>query len=279
MIREIYDNKDRDYNIRCLVKRLQRIDKGMSGEARDLFSAYLADGDLASFAKTLPNELKSNFAGTMKLLRSEGFQDLLLNYPRPIRSFVVAVETEDEVESEWLVRGADGKEYKPADYIQAFEEFVRENPEHVAAIEILLDRPQEWSTGALDELQKKLVAAPQRFTTEHLQRAHKLRYDVALADVISMVKHAASKKAPLLTAEERVDAAVERFLKDKDLSDQQLDWMRRIRTHLVQNLSIDKDDFNVVPIFARSGGWRPANKTFDGKLSPMLDELNEAVAA
>ena len=64
-----------------------------------------------------------------------------------------------------------------------------------------------------------------------------------------MVKHAANKKAPLLTAEERVDAAVQRFAKDKDLSDEQLEWLKRIRTHLVQNLSIDKDDFNVVPIF------------------------------
>ena len=131
LIEEIYDNKDRDYNIKCLVKRLQRIDKGMSGEARDLFGAYVGDGDLASFAKSLPDELKADFTGTMKVLRDKGFQDLLLNYPRPIRSFVVAVEAQDEVESEWLVRGADGKEYKPEDYLKAFEEFVQKNPEHI----------------------------------------------------------------------------------------------------------------------------------------------------
>ena len=40
------------------------------------------------------------------------------------------------------------------------------NPDHVEAIEMLLDRPKDWSTDALDELQKKLIAAPQRFTTE-----------------------------------------------------------------------------------------------------------------
>ncbi len=279
LIEEIYENRDRDYNIKCLVKRLQRIDKGMSGEARDLFGAYVADGDLASFASGLPDALESSFAQTMKLLGAEGFQDLLVNYPRPIRSFLVAVETQDQVESEWLVRGADGKEYKPEVYLKAFEEFVRKNPEHIDAIEILLDRPQEWSTEALDELQKKLIAAPQRFTTEHLQRAHKLRYDVALADVISMIKHAADQKAPLMTAAERVDAAMHRFMMGKEFSDKQLDWLKRVRTHLVQNLSIDQDDFNVVPIFARNGGWGPANKTFDGELAPVLHELNEAIAA
>lgn len=279
VIEEIYENKDRDYNIGCLVKRLQRIDKAMSGEARDLFSAYVPDGDLAAFARSLADDLKSDFAHAMKLLRDKGLQDLLVNYPRPIRSFLVAVEAQDEVSSEWLVRGADGKDYKPEDYIQAFEQFVRENPEHIDAIEILLDRPQDWGTQALEELQKKLVAAPQRFTTEHLQRAHKLRYDVALADVISMIKRAADEKAPLLTAEQRVDAAMERFINGQEFTEEQADWLKRIRRHLVENLSVDAEDFNVVPIFARSGGWGKANKTFGGKLEPVLNELNEAVAA
>jgi hypothetical protein len=38
-----------------------------------------------------------------------------------------------------LVRGLDGKEYKPEDYLAAFARFVKENPAHVDAIEILLD--------------------------------------------------------------------------------------------------------------------------------------------
>jgi type I restriction enzyme R subunit len=279
VINEIYENKDRDYNVRCLIKRLQRIDKGMSGEARDLFSVYVADGDMARFAGSLADDLKSNFAKIMKLLRDKGFQDLLINYPRPIRSFLVAVEVQDAVQSEWIVRGADGKDYKPEDYIKAFEQFVRDNPEHVGAIEILLSRPQDWSTDALDELQKKLAKAPQRFTREHLQKAHKLRYDVALADIISMIKHAADDKAPLMTAGQRVDAAMEHFMRTKKFTEEQLEWLKRIRTHLVENLSVDQEDFNVLPIFSRSGGWGRANKTFGGQLMPLLHKLNEAVAA
>jgi type I restriction enzyme R subunit len=279
LIDDIYENRDREYNIKCLVKRLQRIDKGMSGEARDLFAHYVPLGDLSAFAASLPTELKENFAETMAVLRDEGLRDLLANYPRPIRSFLVAHESQDEVSSEWLVRGADGKEYKPDDYIQAFEEFVRDNPEHVEAIEILLQRPQEWSTDALDELQKKLVAAPQRFTTEHLQRAHKLRYEVALADIISMIKHAADHQSPLLTAQGRVDQAVAKFQGGRDLTNEQEVWLDRIRTHLVENLSVDEEDFNVVPIFSRYGGWARASKVFDGKLREVLADLNERIAA
>src|SRR5262249_61544772 len=35
VIEDIWANRDRDYNVRCLVKRLQRIDKEMSVDARD----------------------------------------------------------------------------------------------------------------------------------------------------------------------------------------------------------------------------------------------------
>ena len=62
LIKDIYENRDREYNIRCLVKRLQRIDKGMSGEARDLFATYIPDGDLAAYAAALPGELRDHFA-------------------------------------------------------------------------------------------------------------------------------------------------------------------------------------------------------------------------
>jgi type I restriction enzyme R subunit len=268
LIDDIYENKDRAYNIRCLVKRLQRIDKGMSGEARDLFSGFVPDGDLASYAKQLPDALANDFTGSIKLLRDESFQDLLVNYPRPIRSFVVAVETEDEVSSEWLVRGADGKEYKPEDYLKAFAEFVKQNPARLEAIEILLTRPKDWSTDALLDLQQKLVAAPQRFTREHLQKAHQLRYDVALADLISMVKHAADAASPLLTAEQRVDRALVDVMEERKFSEDQVEWLQRIRTHLVENLSIDDEDLKAVPIFARQGGLGRAQKVWvSGRLS------------
>ena len=279
LIDDIYDNRDREYNTRCLIKRLHRIDRGLSGEARELFARYVADGDLAAYAKALTKALADDFVGTMKLLRDEGFQDLLINYPRAIRSFYVAHEVEDEVSSEWLVRGGDGKSYKPEDYIAAFDAFVTDNTDKIDAIAILLNRPADWSTDALVELRTALIAAPQRFTTEHLQKAHQMKYNVALADVISMIKHAADEQSPLLTAEGRVDKAIADYSEGRELSAPQREWLSKIRAHLIENLSVDEEDFELVPIFARSGGWGRANKVFDGALAEVLDDLNERVAA
>ncbi|MBZ5489883.1 MAG: DEAD/DEAH box helicase family protein [Acidobacteriia bacterium] len=278
VIEDIWQNRDRDYNVRCLVKRLQRIDKEMSGEARDLFAAYVQSGDLGGYAKNLPKSLRQDFTGTIGLLRDAAFQKLLVEYPRAKRTFVIAYDTKDQVTSEWLVRGADGKEYKPGDYLQAFARFVEENPEHIEAIRILQKSPADWGAAALAELRNKLKAAPQRFTVENLQKVHEIQYHKALADIISMVKHAADKQNPLLTASERVERAFATVSCGRKFMPEQQQWLERIKAHLTENLSIDQEDFEILPIFARFGGWKKANGVFFGELPQLIHSFNKAVA-
>jgi type I restriction enzyme R subunit len=279
IIEDIWENRDRDYNTRCLVKRLRRIEKEMSAEAREMFAAYIPDGDMGRFAAALPRMLRESFMETMKILRNKSFQDLLYSYPRKKRTFVIAYETEDTVSSEWRVRDAEGKEYKPEDYLAEFSRFVKKNPSHIEAISILLDRPRDWSTEALSDLQKKLAETPQRFTIKNLQAAHKLRYDKALADIISMVKHAADEACPLFSAEERVNLAFRRVTADRKFTLEQEQWLERIRGHLVENLSIEEEDFDIFPIFERAGGWGRAVTVFPGQLPQLIHQFNEAIAA
>lgn len=279
IIDDIWNNRDRAYNTRVLVKRLNRIDKEMSGEARDLFVAFIENGDLKRFAVSLERRLQEDFIGTMDLLRDPDFQNLLVKYPRPPRTFLVDTTTEDTVTSKWLIRDAEGQEFKPEDYLTAFSRFVKENPEHIEAISILLNRPQDWNTDALSELKKRLAATPMRFTVENLQRAHQARYHKPLVDIISMVKHASREEEGLFTAEERVARAFERVTRGKMFSPDQQLWLGRIREHLIANLSIDQSDFENLPVFSDYGGFRRASQLFGLDLPILIRELNEAVAA
>ena len=277
IIEEIWQNKDRSYNIRLLVKRLQRIDKEMSGDARDRFSAFIPDGDLCRYAAALPGRLAADFVGAIALLRDPAFQHLLLNYPRPWRPFIIDYTTKDDVTSERLIRDLLGNAYRPEDYITAFSRYVQDNATEIQAIGALLDRPQEWSAGALDELRRKL-AADQRFTEENLQSAHQIKYHKAMVDIISMVQRAAREDAPLLTAGERAARAVERVTAGRVFTPEQQAWMDRIRNHLQLNLSLDQADFDDLQIFARAGG-RVAARTALGDLGSLVHQLNEAMAA
>ena len=103
--------------------------------------------------------------------------------------------------------------------------FVRENPAQVEAIRILLTRPRDWSTKALTELQLKLAATPQRFTVDHLRKAHELHYHKALIDIISMVKHAANAEQPLYTAGERVKLAMAKMTTGRAFTPDQIHWL------------------------------------------------------
>ena len=267
VVASIYGNKDRDYNIRVLVKRLQRIDKNVSAEGREQFAAFIPDVNIGSFAASLPERLEKDWDGAMRVLRNDAFLRLCENYPRAERIFVVA-PTEDVVSSEFLFRTTDGRDLKPEDYLVAFERFVKENPERVEAISILLSRPRDFRTAELRELRLKLASCPERFTEENLRRA----YHRELADIISMVRHAALNE-PLLDAPERVDRALLRFRKGKTFTVEQERWLELIRAHLVENLVVDEADFRLIP-FSRHGGWNKANTVFDGKLKQVLEEIN-----
>lgn len=246
IVEEIWQNRDRDRNVRRVIKRLQRIDKSMTGDARDLFAGFLPDGDVARFAEELPSLLRSDFAGIMQTLRSAGFLKLCEQYPRAGRTFLVASGVTDTVESEWLIKAGVGKEYKPTDYLRLFVDFVDEHREEIGAMQILLTRPTDWSPEALKELRDRLAQAPEHFTVENLQRAFQSTHHKALVDIISMVKRVATEETPLLTAVERVDAAVEKVAAGRKLTRDQAKWLEYIRQHLVQNLSIDRADFDVI---------------------------------
>lgn len=51
LIEKIYNNEDRYTNAKKLTKRLHRIEKQMSGKAREKFTTYIPDGDMGQFAE------------------------------------------------------------------------------------------------------------------------------------------------------------------------------------------------------------------------------------
>lgn len=277
IVEKIYDNRDRKYNTKVLIKRLRRIENNMGAEAREQFSRYIPNGDVKAFTDTLRENIEQHFTETMKLLRDKEFQELLVNYKRPKKVFFKGYEVVDTVEDEVMFRV--GSNYqKPEDYLKSFERFVQENPEQIGAIEILLTRPGNWNTDALDELREKLKRSD--FEEKDLQKAHKYVYDKPLADIISMIKHAADFQVPLLTANERVNKAFEVITTGKDFTEEQHQWLAYIREHLTENLAISEEDFEMMPVFERHGGLGKAKKVFGSDdLNKLIDELNAALAA
>ena len=280
VVADIWNNRDRDHNVRVLCKRLRRIDKRISGEGREQFERLgVPDGDLGRYAAALPRLLRDDFTATMKPLRSEPLLDLLENYPRVRDTFLVADDHEDAVSSAYMIRDGAGEERRPEDYLAAFGRFVADRRDEIDALAVLLGRPADWGTDALAELREALKAAPERFDEGTLRKAHRIAYGKALVEIVSMVKHAADEQEPLLTAAERTDRAVAAVSAGRDLTDRQATWLGRIREHLVENLSIGRDDFEFIPILADAGGWGRAERDFGGTAADLLKQINRELAA
>ena len=75
VIENIYQNIDREYFIKVLVKRLRRIEKDMSGNARKEFAAFIPDGDIGKYAAGLPKSHQGRVHGIVGPAQEQGFPE------------------------------------------------------------------------------------------------------------------------------------------------------------------------------------------------------------
>jgi type I restriction enzyme R subunit len=276
IIENIWNNVERDYNTNRLIKRLRRIADTMSAKARQDFSVFIPQGDMDNFAGELRNLLKTNFSGTMELLTNKQFQELLVNYDRAQTPFYVAYENVDSVVSEYVFKYNDTG-LKPADYLNEFAQFIRQNKDKIDALSILFSNPHRWSSQSLNEIRN--ILKRKSFDEEQIRKAHEVTGHKAMADIISMVKNADNEINPLLTAEERVDKTIESIISKHNFTQEQLQWIGYIREHLIVNLAIEKDNFDLVPIFDNHGGLGRAKRIFGKDFDAIIDEINSALVA
>lgn len=275
IIRRINDNEDRDYNSNVFVKRLRRIEKKISSEGRKQFESFIKDGDIGKFASNFKNALDNDFSSTMRLLNNKEFQKLLVNCKRAKTYFYVAHTVQDEVSSE-MVFELEEKYLKPQEYLEAFEQFVKDNASKIEAMKVVLERPKDWKTQVLNELRNEL--ALNHFPEDRIKIATRLVHKKHLPDIISIIKHAA-KDEPILEVDERVNKAVNKVFEEKNLTGEQIQWVEYIKQHLIENLTLEKEDFDYSPIFERHGGWGRFKKLFGEQSLPLLELINSNIAA
>ena len=80
--------------------------------------------------------------------------------------------------------------------------------------------------------------------------------------------------------ESDLEDALMKVKSDRAFTQEQEKWLALIRMHLIENLLLEKADFDYLPIFAREGAsWGKLNRVFEGNLETIISEINQAVAA
>jgi len=179
--------------------------------------------------------------------------------------------------------------------VQSFREFVEQNRDEIAALQILFSQPfakRALTFRQLKDLQTRLVETSPRWATESLWAAYaQLERDKVkgagarrvLTDLISLVRHVVQMDDELVPFPEIVRARYEDWLAAQEQAGRQFTpeqrwWLDKIAEHVGVNLAISEDDLGGGEFFARGGLFR-ARKEFGPDLGILLDELNAALVA
>ena len=139
------------------------------------------------------------------------------------------------------------------------------------------------------ELAQAIEEPPHRWTPDRLWEAYEAldRSRVrgsgprVLADLVSLVRVAIDSDEELVPYPEVVRERYRAWLLTQEnagrlFTEEQLEWLERIRDHVATSLGITADDFSYTP-FVESGGLGRAAQVFGDDLGPLLEELNEAL--
>lgn len=170
-------------------------------------------------------------------------------------------------------RGFGKNEQRPEDYIEAFEDFVKNNVNEIAALNIICTRPKELTRETLKSL--RMALAQNGFTTQQLNTAvSEITSEEITADIISLVRRYAIG-SPLVSHQARIRRAVDKLKKAHNFSRVELNWLSRIEIYLLNESVMNVKVFDEDERFKTNGGYKRLNQIFRNNLEGIITELNE----
>ena len=262
----IVSNKRAARQVDQLIAKFQHKRQYIVDEEVEKFE-YVTNGHNPASFVTFLNDSKNN--GSLdQISRMTGvwrFLDGLKAAP----SMPLVSEHGDE--SRGIERGY-GNSQKPEDYILSFQQFVKENINKMAALQVICTRPQELDRKSLKELRLELDRLG--FNSRTLNTAWKATRNVEIAaDIISFIRTMALGDV-LVSHEDRIRRAVEKLRAMKSWNKIQQKWIDRFENQLLSENILQHDDLNLAP-FNENGGFNRLNKVFEDQLDQLIKQLNE----
>ncbi len=166
-----------------------------------------------------------------------------------------------------------GEYSKPEDYLQSFNDFIRQQINQSAALSVIVNRPKDLTREQLKEV--RLLLDQHHFNEAALQTAwrNKTNQDIA-ASIIGHIRQAALGEA-LLPFEQRVASAMQRIYGLSNWSQVQRRWLDRLAKQLMHEVVIDQQFVN--QRFSADGGAKKLNAMLGGQLDAVLGQITDAL--
>jgi type I restriction enzyme R subunit len=160
-------------------------------------------------------------------------------------------------------------------------------------LQVLYSRPykERLTFAEIKELASAIKRPPRLWTPEKLWQAYEIldRSKVhgsggrMLTDIVSLVQYTLGQDDDLVPFRDRVERRFAAWLAGQEergvtFTPEQLKWMTWIKENIATELGIGPESFEYVP-FAEHGGIGKAVQVFGDRLTPLLEELTEVLAA
>ena len=168
--------------------------------------------------------------------------------------------------------------------IQTFKQFIKQNHDELAALQILCKRQEAQgliTIDSLNELEESLKRTSNLLTRESVWFAYQQVFPAKVregleqqTDLISLVQFAMGESAFLEPFRQTVNRRFVEWLRGKPITGEQQMWLEMVRDHIATSLDICTEDFEYTP-FAELGNGTKVHQLFGDSLHDMLTDLTE----
>lgn len=240
-------------------------------------------GEISAAAKELVSEALKPLAANPDLRTT--ILDLRKSYEQTI----------DETSKDVVIdaRHSEAGRKRARAMVKSFKEFIEEHHDDIYALQVLYSVPyaERLTYRDVKELAETLSRPPHNWTTDRLWAAYdQLDRDKVrgsgqriLTDIISLVRYALEQDDELVPFRDRVEARYESWLAMQEqngpaFTDEQRRWLSWMKDHIATSMGIDVDALDLPP-FIEQGGIGKAVQVFGDRLTPLMNELTEVLAA
>lgn len=264
----IEDEYVQEVKLDRIIAKLQRKTRSFNQEQMEQFAALANEPN----AQELGRKLKS--IEPTELVKTIQEYEHLWNFldrekGRAYNFATLYSEHEDVVEE---VSRAYEKNLKPKDYLESFNEFIQQNKNDIAALNIICTKPSSLTRKDLKEL--RLILDEKGYSKVKLNTAYKeISNQNIVADIIAHIRTSALG-TELVSQHHRIANAVQQLKNKHPWNQIQLKWIDKIEKQLLSETIITTADLNKPP-FSIDGGKKRLDKIFKTDTTLILDELNE----
>ena len=256
------------FQINQLVAKLQRKRNNLTDKALSDFKALSGEESVEAYISKILG-LPAQEARA-KIIQDEKLFELVESDRAAARKIIIDDTEDGDVQ---VSRGYGKHNLKsPADYLDEFTAFLKDNRDKIAALNIVCTRPASLTRAALKSLCVQL--ANEGYDLNSLNTAiSSVRNEDMAADIINVIRSYAVG-VPLLSHEERIKRAFQKLRQKHSFNPVELQWLLLIEKNLLVENTIDETVFDTEVNFRKKGGFKRIDKEFSFRLKELIDELN-----